>query len=87
MLSFLLSGWFLLRYDARRFIELLFHEPPRRLDRTPVSMITDLAPEEPGIATSRDAANRSVHATVVRRNRCVTAGGENIPGDGLAVLR
>jgi len=41
----------------------------------------------PCIATSRDAANRSVHATVVRCNRCITTGGENIPGDGLAVLR
>src|ERR1022692_3152798 len=43
MLSFLLPGWFLLRYEARRFVELLFHEPPRRLDRTPLSMIHHLS--------------------------------------------
>ena len=41
MLSFLLSGWFLLRTDAGRFVELLFHEPPRRLDRTPLSIIQE----------------------------------------------
>ena len=42
MLSFLLSGWFLLRTEARRFVELLFHEPPRSLDRTPLLMIHHL---------------------------------------------
>jgi hypothetical protein len=41
MLLFLLPGWFLLRTEARRFVELLFHEPPRRLDRTPLSIIHD----------------------------------------------
>src|ERR1035441_34011 len=39
MLSFLLPSWFLKRREARRFAELLFHEPPRMLDRTPLSMI------------------------------------------------
>src|ERR1039458_10420281 len=43
MLSFLLPGWFLKRREARRFAELLFHEPPRRLDRTPLSMIHHLS--------------------------------------------
>jgi hypothetical protein len=28
MLSFLSPGWFLKRREARRFVELLFHEPP-----------------------------------------------------------
>src|ERR1039458_786265 len=43
MLSFLSPGWFLKRREARRFVELLFHEPPRRLDRTPLSMIQHLS--------------------------------------------
>ena len=43
MLLFLLPGWFQLRAEARRFVELLFHEPPRRLDRTPLSIIHDPA--------------------------------------------
>ena len=30
MLLFLLAGSFLLRFDTRRFVGLLFHEPPRR---------------------------------------------------------
>ena len=30
MLLFLLPGWFLLRFDARRFCGLLFHDPPRK---------------------------------------------------------
>jgi len=30
MLSFLLSGWFLLRFAARRIFGLLFQPPPRK---------------------------------------------------------
>jgi len=70
MLSFLLSGWFLLRTDARRFVELLFHEPPRRLDRTPLSMIHGLALPNDLAGRNGGASSASSEAGSARCGAC-----------------
>ena len=59
---FRLSGWFLLRFAERRFLGLLFQEPPRRTRRQGVD-------QAPGRAKTRgpETEDERSSATIMRR--------------------